>query len=109
MQAAHGAVRKKRSFFFSKFNKLKFRLGSANKAKVAIANRIARSVYYILDGDGYRELSYTRAVQNQMTERKIKNLLTQLKLLGISYKLEKRELIVSQTTKVSTDGIALSQ
>ena len=109
VQAAHGAVRKKRSFFFSKFNKLKFRLGSANKAKVAIANRMARSLYYILGGDNYIELSYSKAIQNQMTERKVKNLLAQLKLLGVSCRLEKHELIATNTTKVTTDGVALSQ
>lgn len=76
---------------------------------MAIANRIARSLYHILGGNKYRELSYSRAVQNQMTERKIKNLLAQLKLLGVSCRLEKQELIATNTTKVNTDGVALSQ
>jgi hypothetical protein len=40
----------------NKYNRLKFKLGSANKAKVAIANRLARSIYKILGGENYREL-----------------------------------------------------
>ena len=75
---------------------------------MAIANRITRSLYHILGGDNYMELSYSRAIQNQMTERKIKNLLAQLKLLGVSCRLEKHELIATNTTKVSADGVALS-
>ncbi len=50
IQAANAAKQKKGAFFRSKYNKLKFRLGSANKAKVAIANRLARVIFKVLAG-----------------------------------------------------------
>ena len=75
---------------------------------MAIANRIARSLYHILGGDDYEEMTYSRAIQDQMTERRIKKLLAQLKLLGVSTRFEKHELIVTNKVKVSTDGVTLS-
>ena len=56
---------KKEEFFLSKYNKLTFKLGSGNKAKVAIANRIARSVYKVLAGDKYKELTHNRVDTNE--------------------------------------------
>ncbi len=51
---------KRGSFYRAKYNKLVFRLGCKNKAKVAIANRLARAIYKILAGDKYKELGYMR-------------------------------------------------
>ena len=61
------------------------RLGSRNKAKVAIANTIARTIYCILMDKGkatnrYKELGATR-VYNQ--KQQIKNYLGKLKGLGV--------------------------
>jgi hypothetical protein len=58
-----------------------FKLGSANKAKIAIANRIARVVYKILCGEKYKELGYMRGDPH---EQKIKHLVGQLKAMGVS-------------------------
>jgi len=60
IQAAHGAKLKRGSFYRAKYNQWKFKLGSANKAKVAVANRIARAIYKIIAGDKYKELGYLR-------------------------------------------------
>jgi len=57
---------KRGSFYRAKYNKLRYRLGSANKAKVAIANRIARSIYKILAGDKYKEIGYMRGDPHEM-------------------------------------------
>ena len=70
-------MKKKRSFYQSKYRALRFRLGYANKAKVAIANRLARTVFKILAGDEYKELGYHRG--QKKNEKKIENLLSQLK------------------------------
>jgi hypothetical protein len=80
IQAAQGAVHTKKSFYRSKYNKLSFRLGSKNKAKVAIANKLARVVYKILAGDSYKEIGYMRG---DPREQKIKTLLSQLRSLGV--------------------------
>ena len=63
------------------------RLGSANKAKVAIANRIARAIYKIIAGDKYKELGYMRG---DPKEHKIKLLIKQLKNLGVEDNVRKR-------------------
>lgn len=68
------------------------KLGSANKAKVAIANRIARAVYKVLAGDRYKEIGYARAIDH---ESKIKSLVNQLKALGVHIRHEGHEKIVS--------------
>ena len=104
IQAANGAVKKKKSFYQSKYNKLTFRLGARNKAKVAIANRIARSVYKVLGGESYRELGYARA---NSSEAKTKNLLNQLKNLGLKIRYVGNEVIVSETMQVSPSGVSL--
>lgn len=46
--AALAASRTKDTFYQAKHNSLRFRLGSYNKATVAIANRIARAIYFII-------------------------------------------------------------
>ena len=85
---ANNAVKKKNSFYKAKYNKLTFRLGSRNKAKVAIANRIARAVYKVLAGDKYKELTHNRVDTN---EQEIKKLVHRLRLYGadVQYKSEK--------------------
>lgn len=42
------ASRTKDTFYQAKHNSLRFKLGSYNKATVAIANRIARAIYFII-------------------------------------------------------------
>ena len=65
IQAAHGAKLKRGSFYRNKYNKLKFKLGSANKAKVAIANRLARTIFKVLGGASFKDLGYCRAVEHE--------------------------------------------
>lgn len=96
---------KRGSFYRNKYNKLKFKLGSANKAKVAIANRIARTVYKIIAGDTYKDLGYCRAMEH---EDKIKVLINQLKALGVNIRHEGHQKIVSvKQLKVDTTGVTL--
>lgn len=97
---------KRGSFYRAKYNKLVFRLGSANKAKVAIANRLARSIYLILGGDKYRELGYMRGDPH---ERKIERLVNQLRALGVNIKHVNHQMIVSdKKITVEKTGIILS-
>ena len=72
------------------------RTGSRNKAKVAIANRMARAIYCILAGEEirYKELGTARVVDEG---KKIKNLINQLKSMGVEvnhYTKEKIEAVV---------------
>ena len=99
IQAAHAAKQKNKTFYRSKYNKLKFRLGSANKAKVAIANKIARAVYKILAGDKYKEIGYAKADENK---DKIDKLIKQLKFLGVDVKHENHQKIVCKK-KITID------
>lgn len=46
--AALAASRTKNTFYQAKHNSLRFKLGSYNKATVAIANRLARAIYFII-------------------------------------------------------------
>jgi transposase len=101
VQAAQNATKKRGSFYRSKYNKLKFRLGSANKAKVAIANRLARAIFKILGGENYKDLGYMRGNPD---EEKIKGLVMQLKNLGVNIKHLNHELIFSvRKVKVNQD------
>lgn len=77
MQAATGAVKTKNSFYRAKYNSLIFRLGSKNKAKVAIANRMARAIYHIIKYPAarYKDLGEVRVdTQEQQIKRAIKKL-----------------------------------
>ena len=81
------------------------KLGSANKAKVAIANRIARAVYKVLAGDKYKEIGYGRAIDHEL---KIKALVNQLKALGVDIRHEGHQKVVSmQKVTVSDSGVQL--
>jgi transposase len=105
IQAAHGAKMKRGTFYRAKYNKLVFRLGSANKAKVAIANRLARAIYLILGGDRYRELGYMRGDPH---EQKIQKLVGQLRALGVDIKHVNHQMIVSnRKITVEKTGIVL--
>lgn len=98
-QAAQNATKKRGSFYRAKYNKLKFRLGSANKAKIAIANRLARVIYKVLGGSNYKDLGYMRGNPN---EEKIKLLVRQLQNLGVNIKHQNHEMICS-TRKVQVN------
>jgi hypothetical protein len=106
IQAAHGAKMKRGTFYRAKYTKLVFRLGSANKAKVAIANRLARAIYLILGGAQYRELGYMRGDPH---EQKVKKLVHQLRALGVDIKHVNHQMIVSdRKITVEKTGIVLS-
>lgn len=96
---------KRGTFYRAKYNKLVFRLGSANKAKVAIANRLARAIYLILGGERYRELGYMRGDPH---EQKVQKLVNQLRALGVDIKTINHQMIVS-TRKITVEktGIIL--
>lgn len=100
IQAANGAKQKRGSFYRSKFRKLSARLGSANKAKVAIANRLARSIYKVLGGENYKDLGYMRG---DPLEKQVEILVRKLKKLGVDIKHENHQMIVS-TRKVKVDA-----
>lgn len=106
IQGANAAKQKRGSFYRAKYNKLKFKLGSANKAKVAIANRLARVIYKILAGDKYKDIGYARASDH---EDKIKVLINQLKALGVAIRHEGHEKIVSERhATISSTGVILN-
>jgi transposase len=94
IQIAQNAKLKRGSFYRSKYNKLRYRLGSANKAKVAIANRIARAIYKILAGDRYKEIGYQRGDPH---EQKVRALVGQLKALGVHVMHHNHQMVVSQS------------
>ena len=99
------AKQKRGTFYRSKYNKLVFKLGSKQKAKVAIANRIARAVYKILAGDNYKEIGYGRAKDH---EDKIRTLINQLKALGVNIRHESHEKIVSvKKLKIDNTGVQI--
>ena len=106
IQAANAAKQKRGSFHRAKYNKLKFKLGSANKAKVAIANRLARIIYKIMAGDKYKDLGYGRAKEH---EDKIQTLINQLKALGVKIRHEGHEKIVSiKKVVIDETGVQLN-
>jgi len=83
-----------------------FKLGCKNKAKVAIANRIARAVYKILCGENYKELGYMRGDPH---EQKVRHLVGQLKALGVNVFHHNHQMIVSEKrVVVEKTGIVLS-
>jgi hypothetical protein len=98
IQAANAAVKNKKSFYRAKYNHLKFRLGSANKAKVAIANHIARAVFHVIRGATYKDLGYIR-VETQ--EHRIKKLIAKLKREGVDVKYHTHEKIIEAKSMVT--------
>lgn len=81
-------------------------MGSKNKAKVAIANKLARVIYKILAGEKYKDLGYMRG---DPREQKIKSLLAQLRSLGVEINNHTHQMIYSKrTVKVEASGIVES-
>lgn len=96
---------KRGTFYRARYNKYAFRLGSANKARVAIANKLARAVYKILAGAQYKELGYMRGDPH---EEKVKKLIGQLRALGVNIKHVNHQMIVSdRKITVEKTGIVL--
>lgn len=72
---------------------------------MAIANRMARSIYKVLGGENYKELGYCRAIDH---EDKIRVLINQLKALGVDIRHEGHQKVVSvKQLKVDTTGVTL--
>jgi hypothetical protein len=106
IQVAQNAKNKRKTFYRAKYNKLVFKLGSANKAKVAIANRIARVIYKILCGDKYKELGYMRGDPHEV---QVKRLVAQLKALGVNVFNYNHQMVVSERrVVVEKSGIILN-
>lgn len=105
IQAANGAKQKRGSFYRSKYRKLQSRLGSSNKAKVAIANRLARVIYKVLGGSVYKDIGYMRG---DPLEKQVETLVRKLRNLGVDIKHENHQMIVStRKVKVDQTGIVL--
>ncbi len=106
IQAAHGAKLKRGSFYRAKYNKLVYRLGSANKAKVAIANKMARAIYKVLGGAVFKDIGYMRGDPH---EEQVRRLVAQLKNLGVDIKHQNHQMIIDSVKKVSVEktGIVL--
>lgn len=99
IQAAQTSVKKIGSFYHAKYWKLRSRLGSANKAKVAIANRLARAIYHILkDKQKYKDLGAHRAEASD--DHQIKRLLGKLKAMGVSVNFHYEQKIVEASKSV---------
>lgn len=81
-----------------------FRLGSANKAKVAIANRLARTIYKVLGGEPFKDIGYMRGDPH---EQQVRRLVAQLKNLGVDIKHENHQLIVNSVRKVKVDNTGI--
>lgn len=97
---------KRGSFYRAKYNKLVFRLGSANKAKVAIANRLARAIFKILGGEPYKDIGYMRGDPH---EEKVRRLVAQLKGLGVDIKHHNHQMIIESVRKVSVEQTGIVQ
>ena len=97
---------KRGSYYRAKYNKLVFRLGSANKAKVAIANRIARAIYKVLGGAPFKDIGYMRGDPH---EQQVRRLVAQLKALGVDVKHHNHQMIIETVRKVTVEqtGIVL--
>ena len=100
IQAAHGAKLKRGSFYRAKYNKLVYRLGSANKAKVAIANRMARTIYKVLGGAPFKDIGYMRGDPH---ENQVRRLVAQLKNLGVDIRHENHQMIVNSVRRVKVE------
>jgi hypothetical protein len=97
IQSATGAVKKKDSYYKAKYHKLTLQTGAKNKAKVAIANRIARAIYWIIKEEQrrYQERGNVGAVRNRETE--LKRLMKKVVALGYDVNsLEPGKFIVQE-------------
>ncbi|MCB9026360.1 MAG: hypothetical protein H6625_08590 [Bdellovibrionaceae bacterium] len=99
---------KRGSFYRAKYNKPVYRLGSKNKAKVTIANRLARTIYKVLGGAPFKDICYMRGDPH---ESQVKRLVAQLKNLGVDIKYNNHQRIVSSVRKVTVEqtGIVISR
>ena len=75
-------------------------MGSANKAKVAIANRIARAIYKVLGGAPFKDIGYMRGDPH---EQQVRRLVAQLKALGVDVKHHNHQMIVETVRKVTVE------
>jgi hypothetical protein len=72
---------------------------------VAIANRIARTIYKVLGGENFKDIGYMRG---DPVEKQIEVLVRKLKALGVDIKHENHQLIVAtRKVKVDDTGIVL--
>ena len=77
----------------------------SNKAKVAVANRLARAIYKVLGGAAYKDLGYMRG---DPLEKQVENLVRKLRALGVDIKHETHQMIVStRKVKVDDTGVVL--
>lgn len=97
---------KRGSFYRAKYNKLVYRLGSANKAKVAIANRLARAIYKVLGGEPFKDIGYMRGDPH---EQQVRRLVAQLKNLGVDVKHHNHQMIVETVRRVSVEKTGIVQ
>lgn len=67
---------------------------------MAIANRLARTIYKVLGGDNYRDIGYMRG---DPVEKQIEIYVRKLRALGVDIKHENHQMIVS-TRKVNAHG-----
>lgn len=73
---------------------------------MAIANRLARSIYKVLGGENYKDLGYMRG---DPLEKQVEILVRKLKKLGVDIKHENHQMIVStRKVKVDATGIVLN-
>lgn len=81
-------------------------MGSANKAKVAIANRLARTIYKVLGGAEFKDIGYKRGDPH---EDQVRRLVAQLKNLGVDIKHQNHQMIIESVRKVTVEktGIVL--
>jgi hypothetical protein len=93
-------VKKKNSFFEAKAAKLTFQLGSRNKAKVAIANKIAKIIYKMLT-DKTHTMRYKDPgiAKVKTSDQKIKNHLKQLEKLGVKVNYSTKENIINAVSE----------
>ena len=79
-----------------KANKLTLQLGSRNKAKVAIANKIAKIIFMMLNDSllTYKDPGIPKV---KTPEKQIKNLLGKLKKLGVSVQYYTNKKIVAKS------------
>jgi hypothetical protein len=97
---------KRGTFYRAKYNRLLLKLGSANKAKIAIANRLARAIYKILSGDKYKERGYMRGDPREI---RVRRLIEQLKAEGVNIIHVNHQTIVSEKrVVVEKTGIVLT-
>jgi phage terminase Nu1 subunit (DNA packaging protein) len=92
-----GAIKKKNSYYRAKHNQLRFRLGSYNKATVAIANRIARALYHIIKNEKmrYKDLGTIRV---DTTDQQIRRHIAKLKALGVEVQFHNHRIIEAKRT-----------